>query len=50
MNKLQKIQCLLFKKKSFDFITSINGKIHFKQEEAIKHLTDTVVSEVLYGG
>lgn len=45
----------LFKRRRFDFITVINGDgelqhKHYKQEEALKALTDVSVTECVYGG
>lgn len=40
----------LFKRKKFDFITSINGKHHKKQREALGILTDSETVELVYGG
>lgn len=40
----------LFKKRSFDFITTIGDKWHYKQEEVLQLLTDNESEEILYGG
>lgn len=40
----------LFRRRSFDFIVSSDGKTHEKQRTALNILTDTDTVEVLYGG
>ena len=40
----------LFKRGDFDFITTIGDKKHYKQEQALKILTDDQHTEFLYGG
>lgn len=40
----------LFKRGSFDFITSKDGKKHEKQDQALRILTDKETVELLYGG
>lgn len=40
----------LFKRKNFDFITTLGDKWHYKQEEALILLADDVTEEFLYGG
>ena len=40
----------LWKRGCFDFITTLDGKKHEKQEQALKILTDNEHTELLYGG
>lgn len=47
---LEKVAIELFKRKSFDFITLVNGKKHLKQEEALNVLCDDYTEELVYGG
>src|SRR5450755_1970058 len=40
----------LFRRKNFDFITTVKDKKNLKQELALKYLTDTETRELGYGG
>lgn len=44
------IEKKLFLEKDFPFITTIDGKRHFKQQEALELLTDNITEELAYGG
>lgn len=45
-----KIECELFRRGVFDFITRSERGHHAKQEEALRILTDNTHTEFLYGG